>query len=284
MNEKTKMHSDKPDPFFQKTQTTVLNPLLFEEAQCVYSEKVPHGVSLFFIPHVDSTNMYLERHWQVLPPLSVLYCDTQSAGKGRYDRPWLSDCANNIYVSLLFKPVDPPFPCVNMTQYLSVALCKTLQEWGITATIKWPNDVLINGKKVAGILSRLIVENSKPQALIVGMGVNIHAPTSFLKQVQKLGKDATSVHLHTQRAVDRDVFLESFLQHCMCDYAMFSTQGFASIRRQYLTLTDMCNKHATINRCGVCLTGTVKTVTFDGELVLEDDLGIQHIFTMGDMT
>ncbi len=257
---------------------------VFCGASPIRLENIPPHIPLLFMPDVTSTNTWLEARWRELPPFTTLYCNTQSAGKGRLDRPWLSDSTSNLYVSILFKPVDSPFPSVNMTQFASIALCQTMALWGISAQIKWPNDVLIDGTKVAGILSRLVVDEGMPKALILGIGVNIRAEQSFLERVQNLGKSATSLHLHANKPITREGFLASFLTLFMEQYPNFVQQGFATLRSSYLDLATHCNQRVTIDHSGSRLTGIIKTVTNEGALIVEDAMGIQHIITVGEIS
>ena len=124
---------------------------------------------------LESTNDYLKAHWDHLVPFVFVRAQEQTKGKGRGDRAWLSQKGENLTFSFLLK--DP-----NLFEHLgilslscSVAVSRTLERFGVAnVTIKWPNDVLVNGKKVCGIL----LEGSLPSYCVVGIGINVNQ-TSF---------------------------------------------------------------------------------------------------------
>ena len=241
-------------------------------------------MNLLYFDELPSTNAWLLERWRELDHLTAVSCGTQSAGRGRLGRTWLSDCAGNLYLSLLFKPVAPPFPCVNMTQYASVVLCRVLADCGVKARIKWPNDVLVDGRKIAGLLSSLAVAANAPAALVLGLGVNLNAPADFLDRVAQLGRPATSLHRHTGGPVDREAFLEQVLSAFMSGYADFARGGFPVVAEAYKALFDFVDHEVTVDNFGNRLTGTVKTITHQGELLLEDAHGVRHVITVGELT
>ena len=111
-------------------------------------------MEFLYLDEVDSTNLYGKKNIDTLADKTVISAKRQLSGRGRLNRVWLDLGEGNLFVSLVLKPslkFDEKF--ANLTQYLSVILCKTLEQYGLQPEIKWPNDVLINGKKVAGILS-----------------------------------------------------------------------------------------------------------------------------------
>lgn len=240
-------------------------------------------MKLLYVDRLDSTNAWLASRWRDLAPLTAVFCGTQRAGRGRLDRRWLSDCPENLYLSILFKPATPPFPAVNLTQYASVALCRLLDAYGVAARIKWPNDVLVGGCKIAGTLSQMVVDNGEAAALVLGLGVNLNAPAEFLQRVQNMGKPATSLHLHLGEAVDRDVFAQRYLETFMADYDNFANRGFASIKKTYILFSDLLEKTVTIGIFENQLTGIVKQITDQGSLVVEESNGRRHTVTLGDM-
>lgn len=119
---------------------------------------------LFWVDEIDSTNTYLKNHYQNNEDFSVLIARIQTQGRGRYDRVWESD--EDLCFSILFKKSAPHF----MLAPLAVVLA--LQSFHIEAFIKWPNDIYLSGKKLAGILIESLYE---PQliASIVGIGINL---------------------------------------------------------------------------------------------------------------
>ena len=114
-----------------------------------------------YLSEVDSTNLYAKSNIENLADKSIVHAANQTAGRGRLQRTWVNLGEGNLFLTFVLKPSNS-FNEVysNLTQYLSVVLCKILEEYGLKPQIKWPNDVLINGKKIAGILSETVMQGS----------------------------------------------------------------------------------------------------------------------------
>ena len=122
---------------------------------------------------IDSTNLYLKKNYDELPNWTVVKANFQTAGRGRFSRSFEVDKGKGMIESILLKD-DFAFDNHELLSIMTgVALCKTLEEYGFDPMIKWPNDVLLNGKKVSGILLESVI-NEKMEALIIGIGVNIN--------------------------------------------------------------------------------------------------------------
>lgn len=98
---------------------------------------------------VDSTNLYAKKHIETLDDRTVILTKEQTAGRGRLNRSWIDLGKNNVFMSIVLKPSETYQEVYsNITQYLSVVLCHALEYYGLKPQIKWPNDVLVNGKKL----------------------------------------------------------------------------------------------------------------------------------------
>ena len=108
-----------------------------------------------FFKQLNSTNVYAKQNLSELEDRTVIFAEQQTDGHGRFDRVWISDKVGNLYASIVLKPKNfsADLPLANLTQYLSVVLSELLEEYGVVADIKWPNDVLVGGKKISGILA-----------------------------------------------------------------------------------------------------------------------------------
>lgn len=122
---------------------------------------------------IDSTNLYLKNNYDKLPNWTIVQANFQTAGRGRFSRTFEVDKGRGMIESILLKD-DFAFDNHELLSILTgVALCKTLEKYGFDPMIKWPNDVLLNGKKVSGILLESVI-SEKMEALIIGVGVNIN--------------------------------------------------------------------------------------------------------------
>ncbi|MDH3527412.1 MAG: bifunctional biotin--[acetyl-CoA-carboxylase] ligase/biotin operon repressor BirA [Gammaproteobacteria bacterium] len=127
---------------------------------------------------IDSTNTYLRKlALDGAPSGSVCLAEVQHAGRGRCNRPWVSPFAANLYLSLLWRSDAGAAGLGGLSLVIGVALLRSLRAFGIDAAgLKWPNDVLVDGAKLAGILIDVVGESSGPCSVIIGVGVNVAMP------------------------------------------------------------------------------------------------------------
>ena len=120
----------------------------------------------FFLEEADSTNKYAKEHIEELEDKTVVYTYNQTSGRGRLNRKWSYGGKDNIYASIVLKPsCEMKDVYSNLTQYLSVVLAQTFEEYGVIPKIKWPNDIRINGKKISGILAEVAGINDNVKKL-----------------------------------------------------------------------------------------------------------------------
>lgn len=163
---------------------------------------------LICLDSVDSTNSYAKR--LALEPGAdgtVVLAEEQTGGRGRYGRSFLSPKGRGVYLSALFTPRIPPDRLPPVTLYAAEAVCDAVEEvCGVRPGIKWTNDILLDGKKLCGILTELSVESESGllQSVVVGIGTNVnHRPEDFSEEVRPL---ATSLAIHLGRPVSRAAF------------------------------------------------------------------------------
>lgn len=143
-------------------------------------------VHIIHLDEISSTNDYVKQNIQNLEDMSVIYTDRQTSGHGRLGRTWVDTGEENLFMTLVLKPfkdLNPIYP--NFTQYLSVILALVLEEeYNLKPQIKWPNDVLINGKKIAGILSEGTTKGTEFLGLALGLGVNLNTSVETLAKIE----------------------------------------------------------------------------------------------------
>ena len=143
---------------------------------------------------------------------TVLIAEMQRAGKGRRGRQWVSPANRNLYMSVLLRPPFPPAEAAMVTLMAGVVLCEALQEvFPLRPEIKWPNDVLLEGRKAAGILAEMDAEQESIHFLILGIGVNLNMSRDMFPE--DLRYPATSVQLVLGRPVERLPFVRRLLEH-----------------------------------------------------------------------
>ena len=238
-------------------------------------------MEFLYLDEVDSTNLYGKKNIDTLADKTVISAKRQLSGRGRLNRVWLDLGEGNLFVSLVLKPslkFDEKF--ANLTQYLSVILCKTLEQYGLQPEIKWPNDVLINGKKVAGILSETVMQGQIFKGLVLGFGVNISAGANDVKLVTD--KYVTSVSLERGKLVDGKLFLNDLLNLFFQDYNKFLVSGFEFIKHDYVKRVNFLEKELCVKVFNDTKCGVAKGINDNGALILEKN-NENFVLTIGDI-
>lgn len=163
------------------------------------------GERLIRIPIVGSTNDFLKENWQTFPHGTVVVADVQTAGRGRFNRTWYSP-EGGLWFSILFKPrknVRANF----YTKLCAVSIVRALKHFKIDAMLKWPNDVYIDGKKLAGILTETVFEEERLGAIVVGIGMNVNNEIP-----QELRAKATSLKTLVDQEIEKSSVLSVILK------------------------------------------------------------------------
>lgn len=172
---------------------------------------------------LDSTSVYSHQHLEELKNFDVVSCDLQTLGHGQFERVWYSSDKNggNIYISIILKPQNLTH-LNELTRYVALRAAQTLEEYGLKPTFKFPNDILINGRKIAGFLAESEFLGSTCKGVIVGCGINLNLDEN---EVQNIDQSATSIALETNKNVDKQEFLEKFLNTFENKYDDFLING-----------------------------------------------------------
>lgn len=234
------------------------------------------------LEEAESTNSYAKLNIDTLTDRMVVHAIKQTKGRGRLNRSWVDLGNGNLFLSIVLKPstdFNDIYP--NITQYLSVSLCKILENYGVTPQIKWPNDVLINGKKIAGILSETVMQGQVLKGLVVGIGVNLNSNHENLAKI--IDKEATSLNLEIGKDVNLDVFMNELLTEFFDSYDEFLNAGFINIKEDYLNRNCFLNKELNVRVFNNIKTGIAKSVNDKGELVLQTKDNKESVLTIGDI-
>lgn len=236
--------------------------------------------ALMCLPEIDSTNARARQLAEGgAAEGTVIIADRQSAGKGRLGRRWESPSAVNLYCSILLRPQIPVQQAPQLTFLSAVAVAETLQKlYHLDAKVKWPNDVLIDGRKIAGLLNEMSAETEQIHFVILGIGVNLNMSREQFPD--ELNYPATSVLLETGETVERVIFIREFLQRLDGYYGEFLQEGFVPIRRRWEALCDMMNLRVRVDQR---LQGTVVGLDSDGALRLQLDDGRLERVMAGDV-
>jgi len=162
---------------------------------------------------------------------TVVIADMQTEGKGRLGRTWISPPGVNLYISVLLRPSIPAWEAPLLTFTASIAIVETMKKTGIREPlIKWPNDVVIENKKAAGVLTEMKPDGERAEFVIVGIGVNVNMTAEAMRRdMGEVSKTATSLRQHLGREVDRAKFTADLLLEIEAWYRTFTGRGKAAI-------------------------------------------------------
>ncbi|MBW4716189.1 biotin--[acetyl-CoA-carboxylase] ligase [Saccharothrix sp. SC076] len=213
---------------------------------------------------------------------SVLIAEEQTAGQGRRGRGWVSP-GGGLYVSVLFKPADvPAWRLPWLTLLAGVALVRTAASFGVTAELKWPNDLLVGGAKAAGVLAEITGDH----AVVVGIGVNV-APLPPDVEPGAGGLAPTSLADHADRPVDRaDVALTLLAELAGLERRWREAGGDperAGVLDEYRRHCGTLGRPVLVRLAGGELSGTARAVAADGTLEVRDESGADHVISAGDV-
>lgn len=233
------------------------------------------------LEEVDSTNVYAKNNLAAFEDKTIIHAFRQTSGRGRLNRKWVDLGIGNLFLSFVLKPSD----CFNkvysnLTQYLSVVLAKLLEEYGLKPQIKWPNDVLIDGKKIAGILSETVMQGANFKGLVLGIGVNLNARQTDIEAIQD--KAATALNIELNQNIDMNEFIQKLADKFFADYDEFLNKGFEFIKSDYISRASFLDTEVCVKGFNDIKRGIAKSVNDSGELVLEQD-GKQFVLTIGDI-
>jgi BirA family biotin operon repressor/biotin-[acetyl-CoA-carboxylase] ligase len=241
-------------------------------------------MDIHYFKEVDSTNMKAKELAEGgAGEGTVVIAESQTAGRGRRGREWFSSSGNGIYATLILRPAMPPIGAPRITLMTAVAVAEAILSLvQLDLKIKWPNDILIKGRKLAGILTEITTEMDAVNYIVVGLGLNVNTPSeSFPKEIRE---KATSIFIETGEQFSRTRLIRTCLEHFEKYYRMFKKNEFSPIIHRWKQLSDIVGKNISVDVIGQKHVGKVVDIDDDGVLILKDGQGrIQRIFS-GDVT
>ena len=240
------------------------------------------GKSIIYLESVDSTNNYLKNIAFKTDPYTVVLSDEQTLGKGRLGRAWASPKGTGIFMSLLLKPDIEPGQAPKITLIGAAAMIRALESvCDVPIGIKWPNDLIINQKKVCGVLTEMSAELGSVNYVIVGIGVNVNQRVF----PEPLKEKATSLFLEGEKEISRKEILLAFFMHFEDLYMDF-------INNQSLKKTvDVCKSHSVLMNKEVYLETKadkrkVKVVDFndEGQMIVLNELNEKEAIYYGEVS
>lgn len=211
----------------------------------------------------------------------VVVAEQQTAGKGRRGRAWVSPTGLNLYFSAILRPELPPQRAPELTLVAAVALAEALREADADARIKWPNDVQIGGRKVAGILTELSAEPERVHFVVLGVGVNLNAgPEHFPAEV---AETATSLSQALGRRVNRALFTTALWGRLEEWLDLHHEVGFDPVRQRWKELSSTLGQEVRVRTDRSELRGVAEDIDVSGALMVRTAEGSLERVLAGDV-
>lgn len=225
------------------------------------------GCEIVYFENTDSTNRQarmLARDGAKHGTLVI--ADTQSAGRGRRGRGWISPAGEGIFMSLIVRPDVHPSRVAKMSLTLALAVAQAIRkETGLDARIKWPNDIVIGGRKICGLLLEMDATAEKVESIVAGVGINVHQ-TAFAEEI---AHTASSLDLMAGRRVSRSAIVRAFLKEFEQAMALADDEMMDAYRACSATI----GQRVQVIALDGTYIGTAKGITESGSLLVETDDG-----------
>jgi len=242
------------------------------------------GRSILFCHEIGSTNEWAkELATYGAQEGTVVIAETQTNGRGRLDREWHSP-VGGLWFSLILRPKLHPTEAVKLTFVAGLAVTKVLHEiFGLDVETKWPNDVLVNGKKICGILTEMNTTGESVNFVVVGVGVNANFDVEKAFPKELIGV-ATSLENELRRKVRLEELFGCLLEKLENLYELLINEGFNPILREWKGYAGFLGRLVDVTSATERLTGLALDVDHDGALVIKPkDERIRRIF-VGDVS
>lgn len=213
---------------------------------------------------------------------TVIVAETQTKGRGRLRRKWISP-PGGLWLSIILRPKIEPKHAPKLTLLVSVAVAKTIAKlFPLKTEIKWPNDVLINHKKVCGILTEAKTEGEALDFVIVGIGINANFGVNALPTY--LRDSSTTFKEELQKEIDREILLRSLLEETEYYYGMFKERKFDTILKEWRKLARFLGSYVEIVSGKEKIEGLAADIDRDGALLVKLKDQTTRKVSSGDIT
>lgn len=230
-------------------------------------EKIIHKTSVTSTQHIAHQ---LAR--ENAPHGTVVIADEQTKGKGRMNRSWYSSKNKGIWMSIILRPEILPYLAPQLTLLTATVLAEVFdKELKIWPQIKWPNDLLINQKKTAGILTEMQAEQDQIQYVVIGIGINVNQSIHDIPD--ELSNKATSLHIASNKERSIKDLIQQILQSFEPSYNDYIENGFSDIKKKWESYGFKIGEKIKINTLKHSWTAKFNGIASDGALLIENNDG-----------
>lgn len=226
---------------------------------------------LIHLKHCSSTNDYAKEHYSSFDSnkITLIRADEQTAGRGRFGNSWVTTPGKNLTLSFVFRLKKEQKDIAALAELLSFSAAIVLKSLGFAPQVKWPNDLFVERKKIAGVLCEAI-STDEALLMIAGIGLNVNMSEEECGQV---GQPATSLFVLRKKEYNLDELLGLLMREFHKDLTLFKEKGFAPFAKEYEKLLSFLNKEVTILDGAHEVRGTCIGLESDGRLKLKTEEG-----------
>jgi BirA family biotin operon repressor/biotin-[acetyl-CoA-carboxylase] ligase len=256
-----------------------LQPALHTEKILAHSSSLVQTMSLELVAQTGSTNSDLLTRCPVLRIPTMLLAENQTAGRGRAGRSWLSEAGSSLTFSVAWPFELAPQALLGLPLAVGVALAHALRSLNVVVQLKWPNDLLKNGKKLAGVLVETAVHDNITWA-VVGIGLNLLMPSELESQIGQPVADATWL-----AQMDRNQLVAVLLNHLADNLDRFNRAGLTPFVQSWNELHAYAGQRINVVDQGkIIQQGVALGVNTQGCLLLQDEHGLVNPIMVGDIS
>jgi BirA family biotin operon repressor/biotin-[acetyl-CoA-carboxylase] ligase len=237
------------------------------------------GKSVHYFDYLSSTNdLAMQLGMQGAPGGTLVVAESQTKGRGRLGRSWFSPKYKGLYFSLLLKPSITPESSPVLTILVSVSMAEAIKEvTGLDIQIKWPNDLFLGNKKLAGILTEMNAEADKINFMVMGVGLNVN------NDKRSLVSGATSLKEHLHENLNRPALLQGILRRIEKNYLLWEQKGAHAVIDKWRQLSLTLGKRVKVYCQHKHIEGMATDIDKDGGLIIRKDSGILAKVMAGDV-
>ncbi len=218
---------------------------------------------IYYFPEIGSTNDYALRNKDNLVFGDVIIADKQTAGHGRFDRKWVSSSVDNVYLTIVLGD----YPYVHgISLFASIVLARVLGLFGIESKIKWPNDILVDNKKIAGILVQTVTQGDKSFS-VLGIGLNVSLSN---EEKLEIGTESACVGDYRKDLCKKDI-VDTIIKSFFDNIVEWRSNGFLGIKNEYEIKSSLIAKQITVKCFQKELVGKVIGFSNTGEILIEEN-------------
>ena len=226
------------------------------------------GRHLVYLPETDSTNIQAAKlAREGAPEGTLVVAESQTAGKGRRGRSWSSPSGSSIYMSFLLRPDIPPYCASMITLLAGMAAAKAVcQVAGLEAQIKWPNDLVVNGKKICGILTEMSAEMERIHYIVTGIGINVNQ----MEFPEEIRDKATSLWIEGGKRLNRSQLIAAVMEWFEQYFEQFlETKDLSGLKEAYEEMLANRNREVSVLDPASPCQGICRGIDKGGELLVE---------------